>query len=127
MDAVDKTLICRDCGSPFLFTVGEQEFYASRGFVNQPGRCPACRAARRQGREASGSVVAWTIARAADAGGPGGSERPRRELHPAVCARCGAQTLVPFVPRGVRPVYCSGCFEVARAAASDRGGPGKGW
>ena len=23
----DKTLVCRDCGSEFVFSVGEQEFY----------------------------------------------------------------------------------------------------
>ena len=35
----DKTLKCRDCGNDFVFTAGEQEFYASRGFENEPSRC----------------------------------------------------------------------------------------
>ncbi|WP_396335078.1 zinc-ribbon domain containing protein [Clostridium sp.] len=26
----DKTLVCRDCGSEFVFSVGEQEFYAKK-------------------------------------------------------------------------------------------------
>ena len=32
----DKTLVCKDCGNEFVFTAGEQEFYASRGFENEP-------------------------------------------------------------------------------------------
>ena len=43
----DKDLTCRDCGVGFVFTVGEQEFFASKGFANESGRCPACRGARR--------------------------------------------------------------------------------
>mgnify|MGYP000833421969 CR=1 FL=1 len=26
----DKTLVCKDCGKEFVWTAGEQEFYASR-------------------------------------------------------------------------------------------------
>lgn len=37
----DKTLVCKDCGKEFVWTAGEQEFYASRGFENQPQRCQA--------------------------------------------------------------------------------------
>ena len=43
----DKTLICKDCGAEFVFTAGEQEFYESKGFVNEPQRCKACRDARK--------------------------------------------------------------------------------
>ena len=43
----DKTLVCRECGKEFVFTASEQQFYADKGFQNEPGRCPACRAARR--------------------------------------------------------------------------------
>ena len=39
----DKTLVCKDCGKEFVWTAGEQEFYASRGFENQPQRCKACK------------------------------------------------------------------------------------
>ena len=39
----DKTLVCKDCGKEFVWTAGEQEFYASRGFENQPQRCKPCR------------------------------------------------------------------------------------
>ena len=30
----DKTLVCKECGKEFVFTAGEQEFYAERGFQN---------------------------------------------------------------------------------------------
>ena len=43
----DKTLVCKECGQEFVFTAGEQEFYASRGFENEPQRCKACRDARK--------------------------------------------------------------------------------
>jgi len=90
MALADKTLTCRDCGKDFTFTVGEQEFYRSRGLQNEPGRCPECRAARRQSRYQ-------------------GYGQPR-EMHPAVCANCGAECEVPFEPREDRPVYCGTCY-----------------
>ena len=93
----DKTLSCGECNATFTFTVGEQEFYATRGYTNEPKRCPECRDARR-GQQRGG-------------GGFGGGQR---EMHPAVCAQCGVDTTVPFLPRGDRPVYCSDCFGAMR-------------
>ncbi len=90
MALADKTLICRDCGAEFTFTVGEQEFYLSRGLQNDPGRCPDCRALRRRGNYS-------------------GYGRPR-QMYSAVCASCGTDTEVPFEPREGRPVYCSDCY-----------------
>lgn len=93
----DKVLRCRECGQDFVWTAGEQEFYASKGLANEPGRCPSCRAAARAARQ-------------------GGIPHARpRELFPAVCGRCGIQTQVPFLPRNDRPVYCSACFDQVRA------------
>ena len=46
----DRTLVCKDCGNEFIFTVGEQEFYKEKGFDNDPVRCPDCRRARKQQR-----------------------------------------------------------------------------
>ena len=46
----DKTLVCKDCGAEFVFTAGEQQFYAEKGFENEPQRCPACRRARKDQR-----------------------------------------------------------------------------
>ena len=95
MALADKSLTCVECGSPFTFTSGEQEFFASRGYTNEPKRCPECRSARKSQQRGFGG------------GGP-------REMHPVVCAQCGVDTMVPFVPRGDRPVYCSDCFSSMR-------------
>ncbi len=42
----DMSLVCRSCGETFIFTAGEQEFYADKGFLNEPTRCPKCRVRR---------------------------------------------------------------------------------
>ena len=114
----DKTLTCRDCGSSFTFTASEQEFYASKGFTNEPGRCPDCRTARKETRGGSFG-----------GGSYGGRSNDRREqqMFSAVCAQCGKQAQVPFQPRGDRPVYCSTCFEAQRGGSgtSRRGGGGR--
>lgn len=88
----DRFLTCRDCGEEFTFSASEQEFYAEKGFTNDPGRCPSCRAARKNERRNSGGF------------------RQRRQMYPVVCASCGKDTEVPFQPSGDRPVYCSDCF-----------------
>jgi CxxC-x17-CxxC domain-containing protein len=94
----DKVFVCRDCGSEFVWTAGEQEFYAAKNLMNQPSRCPSCRAAARAARQSAG-------------GSPSGRAR---EFFPAVCDRCGVQTQVPFMPRSDRPVYCSSCYDAVR-------------
>lgn len=43
----DKSLRCSDCGATFTFTSGEQEFFQTKGFTNEPKRCPACRQAKK--------------------------------------------------------------------------------
>ncbi|PKM81124.1 MAG: zinc-binding protein [Firmicutes bacterium HGW-Firmicutes-13] len=90
----DKTLTCRDCREEFVFSASEQEFYAEKGFTNEPGRCPDCRKARKQQNR----------------GGFGRSSRVQREMYNAVCADCGVQTQVPFRPTGDRPIYCRDCY-----------------
>ena len=111
---MDKTLICRDCGAAFEFTASEQEFYASKGFTNEPSRCPSCRAARKAERGGGGG----------GSYGGGGGERRDRQMFPVTCAQCGKETQVPFQPRGDRPVYCSDCFQAQRGSSSPRRG---GW
>ena len=105
MQYADKALSCRDCGTTFTFSAGEQEFYASRGFDNVPSRCPTCRAARKAER-GSGSFGGSA------SGGYGGGSR--REFFTAPCAQCGREARLPFQPRGDKPVYCSDCFETQR-------------
>ena len=82
----DITLKCKDCGQDFVFTAGEQEFYAEKGFQNQPQRCRNCRQARKN------------------------AGKPQREMFEAVCANCGKIAKIPFQPSEDRPVYCSECF-----------------
>jgi len=118
---VDKTLTCRDCGRAFVFTAGEQQFYQSRGLVNEPGRCADCRRARKAAQGGGGGSGYQSGADRNVAFGGGGSygggydrPRPRREMFPATCSACGRETQVPFQPRGDKPVYCSDCFENVR-------------
>ena len=89
----DKTLNCKECGADFVFTASEQQFYEEKGFANEPGRCPECRAARKAANRG---------------GGYGGRER--RQMFDTVCSACGKETQVPFEPRGDKPVYCRDCY-----------------
>ena len=90
----DKTLTCKDCGKEFVFTAGEQEFYAEKGFENEPQRCRDCRDKRRRGRE--------------------GGER---QMFKVICADCGKETEIPFQPKDDRPVYCRECFSKHRSSS----------
>ena len=82
----DKTLTCKDCGAEFVFTAGEQEFYAEKGFQNEPQRCKSCRDAKKKANN-----------------GP-------REYFVTVCSECGGEAKVPFQPTEGKPVRCSECF-----------------
>jgi CxxC-x17-CxxC domain-containing protein len=93
MEYADKTLTCSDCGMSFTFSASEQEFFANKGFENEPKRCPDCRAAKKSQRS----------------GGYRGDYGPR-QMYRAVCASCHKDCEVPFMPRHDRPVYCSDCY-----------------
>lgn len=82
----DKTLVCRDCGAEFVFSAGEQAFYAERGFATEPTRCAQCRRERKE------------------------RMKPQREMYEIICADCGAVDKIPFEPLHDRPVYCSSCY-----------------
>ncbi len=86
----DKTLVCKDCGEEFIFTAGEQEFFAEKGFQNEPQRCKACRDKRKN------------------------AGKPPREFFTVECAQCGKRAKVPFQPTSDRPVYCSECFAASK-------------
>jgi CxxC-x17-CxxC domain-containing protein len=89
----DKILTCKDCGNQFVFSGREQEFFAEKGFANQPQRCRDCRQARR-----------------GQNGDKSSARTQSRPSYGAVCAACGVETTVPFRPRGDRPVYCRTCY-----------------
>ena len=103
----DKVLTCVDCGTEFVFSASEQEFFSQKGFASAPKRCTSCRAQRR----ASGGYGGGSYS-----SGGYGYDRPPREMHDATCARCGKETQVPFRPTGARPVYCSDCFRLVRSS-----------
>jgi hypothetical protein len=48
MSFQDKSIVCSDCAATFIFSTGEQEFFATKGFTNEPRRCPSCRQVRKQ-------------------------------------------------------------------------------
>jgi len=96
MSFEDKQLKCSDCGAKFTCSAEEQELFQSKGYTNEPKRCPECRQARKSERYGSSSY-----------GAP-------RQMFPATCAECGKSTEVPFEPRGDKPVYCSDCYRKIR-------------
>jgi len=130
----DRAIACLDCGQEFTFTAGEQEFYAQRGFTEPPKRCPSCRAVRKAQRSGGSGGSRYDSGQGGgysapsyDGGGYGSSyagasagygdeyrERRPREMFEAVCADCGKTASVPFRPSGVKPVYCSDCFQNRR-------------
>ena len=83
-----KNLSCVDCQNPFIFSIGEQEFYRNRGFSHTPKRCPNCRTSKRL-RNSDKPVVATEI----------------------TCVECGIRTTVPFRPRNEKEVFCASCFK----------------
>ena len=113
----DQILTCRDCGQPFTFTSGEQEFYASRGF-SEPSRCPDCRAARKAERNAGGGYTSY----GSSGGYGGGSRGGPRQMYSATCSNCGQEAQVPFQPSNGKPVYCSECFQQRGAGRGGYGG-----
>lgn len=88
----DQSLTCRDCGQPFTWTAGEQDFYQKKGFTNPPSRCPNCRTQKKA------------------------DFRSNRQMFQVNCAKCGKPAEVPFQPKGDRPVYCSDCFRTMKGA-----------
>ena len=90
----DKELQCSECGASFIFNAEEQEFFQTKGYQNEPKRCPSCRETRRARRSSDGDY----------------GYRSPRQMFPATCAECGQNTEVPFQPREDRPVYCRDCY-----------------
>jgi CxxC-x17-CxxC domain-containing protein len=90
----DKTIKCVDCGNDFVFTAGEQEWYAEKGLTNEPKRCPDCRRAKK-------------------------AQRENREIHIAVCAQCGGEARVKFEPREDKPVYCDACYKAMKQSVAE--------
>ncbi len=92
----DTAINCIDCSNDFIWSVGEQTFFRDKGLLNPPKRCKLCKQAKTERIEA---VIA-----AQQAG-------VKQKIEVTVnCAKCNAQTTVPFYPSQGRPVFCRSCF-----------------
>ena len=98
MEYQDRFLKCTDCGAEFVFTAGEQAFYADKGFRNEPKRCKPCKSKRAEN--------------------PGHGSGVQRSETKTSCSQCGKETTVPFKPTQGRPVYCRECFQQRRSMGS---------
>jgi CxxC-x17-CxxC domain-containing protein len=96
MEYRDRTLVCVECHQQFVWTAGEQLFYADKNFKNEPKRCKECKS-RRTSRM-------------------GGQPRERVETSTR-CSQCGKETTVPFKPTQGRPVFCKECFQQRKTAS----------
>ena len=92
----DKTLVCKECGKEFVFTAGEQEFYAERGFQNEPQRCKSCRDARKN------------------------AARGPREFFTATCAACGGEAKCPSSPSPTVPCTAATASPVCASRANSQ-------
>jgi CxxC-x17-CxxC domain-containing protein len=124
-----------------VFTAGEQEFHASKGFTNEPKRCLACRQARRAARGDAPAPQAAASAPATE-GQQRAARRDRRErrsdsseeavpvqrsfgapqpegqrTYTAVCSACRGEAMLNFEPVGNRPVLCRTCYDKIYAPA----------
>src|SRR2546428_8785812 len=97
MAFTDQTLYCRDCNQEFVFTAGEQEFFASRGLTNSPSRCPSCRAAR---KGQSGDRYS---------GGRSGGGRGTPHMNNITSAFPGAEAPVALLPPCGQPAHFITC------------------
>ena len=88
----DETLVCVECGKEFIFSAGEQAFYAEKGYTNKPKRCTACRDAKKN------------------------AGKPEKQYFYATCDECGGEAKLTFEPTPGKKVYCSACWDKRRKA-----------
>ncbi len=98
----DRILTCSDCGTEFVFTSGEQQFFQAKNFKNEPKRCKVCKSKRQGAPQGAGKTETMTV-----------------------CSQCGRETTVPFKPTQGRPVYCRECFQGRKATTANAAGGGR--
>jgi CxxC-x17-CxxC domain-containing protein len=99
MEFQDRILTCVDCGAEFVWTAGEQQFFADKNFKNEPKRCKACKTKR--------------------ASRPAGGSMGRHWVQPKTPGTaCGTATTGPFKPTQGRPVFCKECFQSRKFAGA---------
>lgn len=96
---VDRNLTCHECTATFLFSAGEQKYFADHQLGSEPKRCPECRHRRRRDRDIAAS-------------------KPVKPEFDAVCSKCGRETALPFEPRTGKPVFCRTCFKYEESAVT---------
>jgi len=107
----DKVIKCVDCGEDFVFTAGEQLFFADKGLKNDPKRCKSCKGKKNE--RIAANMASF------------GQAFPRERVEVVVrCALCAVETTVPFRPTQGRPVYCRDCYRSMNPAGSGGGGRG---
>lgn len=87
---VDKTLQCKDCQNDFIFSAGEQKFFAEKDLKNLPARCPDCRQKRKV------------------------KEQDDIAKYQIVCAQCGKKSKAPFEVDVDATFFCQHCFEIVK-------------
>ena len=95
----DRELRCATCGELFVWTAGEQAYFADKHLPNEPRHCRACKARRHAPPPPPPANAHSLVA----------SE--------ATCSQCGRPTTVPFRPSVGRPVFCRTCYRQRRAAS----------
>jgi len=123
-DSIEKR--CAVCGNEFMLPGAERRFRSERG-LSDPLACPECRSRARATRNAellavvsaNGNGEAHPASSSARrTGGPRGRNIPAgdgpAQRYPAICASCGVDTMVPFLPRKDRPIYCRECFNARK-------------
>ncbi len=58
MSFQDKSIRCSDCGTVFTFSAEEQEFFQSKGYTNEPKRCPSV---AKQGSQSDTQIAVTTM------------------------------------------------------------------
>jgi len=94
MEFQDKKLTCRDCNKEFVWSAGEQKFFADKGFTNAPIRCTDCRKKKKSQVKDNQSSPSFT-----------------EVITLIKCKKCGKESEIPFQPRNPDNILCSGCFE----------------
>ncbi len=113
--SIDRDLVCRSCGTAFMFTSGEQAFYLRKGFDNEPSRCPECRAANSQDRAVTNTSSHLDTRH----------EPQELQLFASRCTQCGKDTQVSAqLALGDEPIYCAECFAARRESGPALAG---GW
>lgn len=52
-----KILTCADCGEEFVFTVAAQEYFAEKGYSEDPKLCKACYMQRKRDKKVDAQEV----------------------------------------------------------------------